>query len=477
MQSVPNSSGHSQKLVLGQKQSLVVTPQLQQALKVLQMSSIELEAFIDLEMANNPFLEREDGVQDDEPLSALDDNSAYDDVAEYGPDWSEAEGMKEWSTVRHDLDSLPSLEQSTPQQRSLYDDILEQISLSFTLLSDRLIAMRMLESLDETGYWRGAPEEVALALNCSVEKVLETLKKLQEFEPTGLFARSLSECLELQLKERNIWSRPFQILLSELELLAKGELKKLCKLCAVDLESLRSMIATIKQLEPKPSRPFGSVHLPIVKPDVYVRPVQGGGEWTVELNQDALPKVLVNTQYFERVKTQGKNKEEGEFLKEKFKSASFITKAMHQRAMTIMRTASEIVKRQESFFKHGIEYLKPMTMKDISEALDLHESTISRVTNHKYIQTPRGIFEMKFFFTSSLSSNQYDVNYSSTSVRYRIKSLIDAETPQKVLSDDDLVDILKAEGIDIARRTVAKYRDMMKIPTSAQRKRTKRGNI
>ncbi|HAX90786.1 MAG TPA: RNA polymerase sigma-54 factor, partial [Rhodospirillaceae bacterium] len=262
-------------------------------------------------------------------------------------------------------------------------------------------------------------------------------------------------------------------LLDHLDLLAKRERTQLMKLCGVDSEDLTDMITEIRALSPKPAVSFASDAAPPIVPDVLLIPLAGGG-WHIELNNDTLPRVLVNEPFYAKIIGGARVANDKAYLSEKWQQANWLVKALHQRATTILKVASEIVKQQDKFFVYGVQHLKPLILRDIATAIEMHESTVSRVTQNKYIATPRGMFELKYFFTGALPSTGGSESVSTLAVRERIKALIDAETPKDVLSDDRLMDLLRAEGIDIARRTVAKYRESLNIPTSAQRRREKR---
>jgi RNA polymerase sigma-54 factor len=256
-------------------------------------------------------------------------------------------------------------------------------------------------------------------------------------------------------------------------LLAKRDIPGLVKACGVDVEDLTEMVAEIRALDPKPALAFDhGVAQPVI-PDVFMRTQLGGG-WLVELNSESLPRVLVDNHYFTRVSRVARNKEEKQYLNEALQSANWLVKSLHQRATTILKVSSEIVRQQEEFFLRGVQYLKPLVLRDIAEAIEMHESTVSRVTSNKYMATPRGIYELKYFFTPSIASSVGGEAHSAESVRHRIKSLTEEESVDKVLSDDKIVEILRAESIEIARRTVAKYRESMGIPSSVQRRREKR---
>jgi RNA polymerase sigma-54 factor len=295
---------------------------------------------------------------------------------------------------------------------------------------------------------------------------------LQTFDPPGVFARNLTECLAIQLKERDRHDPAMQALLQNLELLARRDLPALRKLCGVGEEDLADMIAEIRNLNPKPGLAFGSSTVQSVVPDVFVK-AGPDGAWQVELNSDTLPKVLINQRYYAQVSKTTRNDKDKSYLAECFQTATWLVRALDQRAKTILKVSGEIVRQQDAFFAHGVEHLRPLNLKTVADAISMHESTVSRVTANKYMATSRGIFELKYFFTPAIAAADGGEAHSAEAVRHRIKQLIDAESSREVLSDDTIVDMLREAGIDIARRTVAKYREAMRIPSSVQRRREK----
>jgi RNA polymerase sigma-54 factor len=299
---------------------------------------------------------------------------------------------------------------------------------------------------------------------------------LQGFDPPGVCARSLDECLAIQLKERDRFDPAMQTLVAHLDLLAKRDLPALRRLCGVGEEDLTDMIAEIRQLNPKPGLAFGSTLVQPIVPDVFVRPGPDGG-FIVELNSDTLPKVLVNQIYHAEVAKTTKNDKDKTYLADCLQTATWLIRALDQRAKTILKVATEIVRQQDAFFANGVQHLRPLNLKTIADAIDMHESTVSRVTANKYMATSRGIFELKYFFTSAIAAADGGEAHSAEAVRHRIRQLIDAEDAQHVLSDDTIVERLRTAGIDIARRTVAKYREAMRIPSSVQRRREKQSSL
>ncbi len=476
-----------------------MTPQLQQAIKLLQLSNLELAVFIDQELERNPLLEREDSYRFDAPegeapaaapaaeaegtvLDGMGNGDAAEALdADYGDvydgdgpsDSAEGDAAGQWNRSAggsHDFDDGESnLEQTLAEVVNLREHLLAQLNMDIADPADRLIGLHLMALLDESGYLAGDPADVAATLGCSPDRVETVLRRMQRFDPVGIFARSLKECLALQLAERNRLDPAMQALLDNLPMLARRDLAGLMRVCGVDAEDLGDMIGEIKALDPKPALRFESVVAQTVVPDVLMRRGQDGG-WLVELNSETLPRVLIDTRYYAKIAGVAKTREDKTYISDRLQSANWLVKSLHQRATTILKVATELVRQQDAFFRHGIRQLKPLVLRDIASAIGMHESTVSRVTSNKYIATPRGIYELKYFFTQAIGSAGGGDAHSAEAVRHRIKALIEAEG-RDVLSDDRLVDILKAEGIDIARRTVAKYREGMNIPSSVQRRR------
>ncbi len=505
-----------------QSQSLVMTPQLQQAIKLLQLSNMELTEFVEQELQENPMLERDEGDARDsdgdavephademfddsdggdgpEALESIDFDAAppaefpkddgldvdYDNTytnSDIEPasqaDWDFGPGgdgafAEPASSGGGGFDVLaPDFEQTVSEHRSLRDYLLEQLSLEVEGPADRMIGAYLVDMLDGAGYLVGELEAVAEALVCPVAQVEAVLGTLQAFDPSGIFARDLKECLALQLKERDRFDPCMQTFLDNLDLLACREFAKLARACDCDSEDVADMIAEIRTLDPKPALAFGDELIQPVIPDVLMRAGPGGG-WLIELNAETLPKVLVNNAYYARLRKDSRDRKETEYIVDRFQTANWLVKALHQRATTILKVATELVDQQSMFFSHGVQYLKPLVLHDIADVIEMHESTVSRVTSNKYMATPRGIFELKYFFTASIAATEGGEAHSAEAVRHRIKSLINDESPNKILSDDKIVTLLKSDGVDIARRTVAKYREAMRIPSSIQRRRDK----
>ncbi len=499
----------SQQLQIRQSQALVMTPQLMQAIKLLQLSNLDLVAYVEAELERNPLLDR--GAEDEAPAGELNGAATADkpvaDSEAWGtnesepaapieepldtrvedsfPDHAEAAapartaaegpaGYSEWATVGAGGrdDGEYNLEAFVPAETTLADWLREQLTLAVAAPPRRMIGQYLIDLVDEAGYLAGDLESVAEKLGTTVKEVEAVLAILQSFDPPGICARDLAECLRLQLKERNRFDPAMEALLMRLDLLAKRDFAALKKVCGVSDEDLADMISEIRHLNPKPGLAFGSAIVQPIVPDVFVRPGPDGG-WIVELNSDTLPKVLVNQSYYSEVSATARRDTDKSYLAECLQSATWLVRALDQRARTILKVANEIVRQQDGFFARGVEHLRPLNLKTVAEAISMHESTVSRVTANKYMATTRGIFELKYFFTSAIAASHGGEAHSAEAVRHRIKQLIDAEAAAGVLSDDTIVEKLREAGIDIARRTVAKYREAMRIPSSVQRRREK----
>ena len=472
-----------QRLELRQGQGLVITPQLQQAIKLLQLSNLELEAVIEAELERNPLLQREDGDGPAETAGETEAPAAEGEVYETRElelsDRDTAEGpMVDWSKAGKGGGGFDgdedALERSLTREKSLHEHLTDQALIAHFTAPEMAIAQILIDAVDDAGYMRAPLAEIAERLGCDIALVEKVLTACQGFEPTGIMAQSVPECLKLQLLERNRFDPAMAALIDHLELLARRDLTALRRICGVDDEDLAEMIAELKSLNPRPGAQFGAEPSPAVVPDVFVRADASGG-WRIDLNSDTLPRILVDQRYHARVTAAARSDQEKAYLSDVLSQANWLIKSLDQRARTILKVSSEIVRQQDAFFVHGVEYLRPLNLKTVAEAVGMHESTISRVTSNKYIATPRGVFELKFFFTSSIASNDGTAAHSAESVRFKIKSLIDGEKATgEILSDDRLVELLKEAGVDIARRTVAKYREALRIPSSVERKRAVR---
>ncbi|MEG1451978.1 RNA polymerase factor sigma-54 [Brevundimonas sp.] len=491
-----------QRLEVRQGQGLVITPQLQQAIKLLQLSNLELDAFVEAELERNPLLSRVESEASAEQTDAPDTHSAeseiqfQDGVAQGGESALDAPsdavydaapgeqnevrteaqpGLSDWSRAGSG-GGFENEDHDRPdkQETTLSEHLQAQAALVGFNPSDHAIALILIDSVDEGGYLRADLAEVAERLGVSNDRIENVLACCQGFEPTGVMARSICECLTLQLVERNRFDPAMAALLDNLDLLARRDLVALRKLCGVDHEDLTDMISEIQGLTPRPGAGFGSEPAQTVIPDVFVRSDPAGG-WKVELNSDTLPRLLMDKRYHAEISASARSDGDKVFVADCAAQASWLVKSLDQRARTILKVSSEIVRQQDAFLAFGVEFLRPLTLKVVAEAIEMHESTVSRVTSNKYIATPRGVFELKFFFTAAIQSSDGGATHSAEAVRHRIRSMIDAEdVTGEVLSDDRIVEILQETGIDIARRTVAKYREALRIPSSVERRRMRK---
>lgn len=530
----------TQRLEFRQSQSLVMTPQLMQAIKLLQLSNLDLATFVEDELERNPLLERASDGNDppvagealperaefsghDETGSAGDADSGFEpsDFSDHGggdgfeaaPDeWMNRElgtraeieqtldtgldnvfseepaeaaartaqdaaptAYTEWGGGASNDDSY-NLEAFVAAEETLAGHLAEQLAMAFAGPAQRMIGQYLIDLVDEAGYLPPDLGGVCERLGASQEAVDEVLAVLQKFDPPGICARNLSECLAIQLREQNRYDPAMQALVEHLDMLAKRDIANLRKICGVDDEDLADMIGEIRRLDPKPGLKFGSARMQTVVPDVYVRPGPDGG-WHVELNSDTLPRVLVNQVYYSELSKTIRKDGDKSYFTDCLQNATWLVRALDQRARTILKVATEIVRQQDGFFTQGVAHLRPLNLKAVADAIQMHESTVSRVTANKYMATNRGSFELKYFFTASIASADGGEAHSAEAVRHHIRQLIDGESPSAILSDDTIVERLRESGIDIARRTVAKYREAMRIPSSVQRRRDKQSML
>ncbi|VAW16811.1 RNA polymerase sigma-54 factor RpoN [hydrothermal vent metagenome] len=508
------------RLEIRQSQSLTLTPQLMLSIKLLQFSHLELDAFVEKELERNPLLERVEENQDG-AVSSIEENAnnytgndmraTQDALLEAPARQLDAGALPSASQIAQSMDTevsnlfpeqvgqdsvgqsthlrsespmssgamfrdgdAPDIDQYVPALITLGEHLSKQVGFLITDPGERLIARNLINNLDEAGYLATDCASIATQLGSSSELVEQVLLRIQGCEPVGVFARDLGECLMLQLREKNRMDPLMEKLLENLDLLAAHDFDALKRVVGASSDDLSEMLDEIRQLDPRPGRAFGGAPVQPVIADVLVRKGHDGG-WALELNSEVLPRVLVNRSYFSFVSKHARNKKEKAFLVDCLQNANWLTKSLDQRAQTILKTATEIVRQQDGFFVHGVSSLKPMTLKMVADAIQMHESTISRVTSNKYMATPRGLFEMKYFFTTALGSTSGQEDHSAESVRYLIKLMIDEESPGAILSDDAIARILRQRhAIDVARRTVAKYREGLHIPSSVIRRRQKR---
>ncbi|MGI9364834.1 MAG: RNA polymerase factor sigma-54 [Rhizobiaceae bacterium] len=503
----------AQKLTMRQGQSLVMTPQLSQSIKLLTLSNIELAAFVEAEIEKNPVLEAAPNQplsdrtgQADQPVvdavrdltndteletsaKALSENlgtsleNVYPDEQDYrAPASDNAKTKEEYdsriSTGGLQLSSAVSAHDQTvadytAAQETLQDTLTGQLAISGAPITISKIASDIIDNLDPAGYLRTDLPDIAERLGAIENECEIALKLVQSFEPTGVGARSLEECLRLQLKDQDRLDPAIDAVLDNLDLLAKRDFAALQSLSGLDMEDLGDILLEIQSLDPKPGTIFESTPVQHIVPDVFVSE-NPDGSWHIELNTETLPRVLVNNEYMADIGGKLSSENEKEFISDCLQTANWLTKSLDQRAQTILKVSREIVKQQDAFLAYGVRHLRPLTLQMVADEIEMHESSVSRVTSNKYMLTPRGLFELKYFFTTGINHSGNGENHSSESVRDRIKAMINAETSKTVLSDEAIVDKLNDDGIEIARRTVAKYREAMQIPSSVQRRREKK---
>ncbi len=501
------------RLDLRQSQSLVMTVQLQQAIKLLALTNVELEAYIGGELEKNPLLDagelgtaaatpapaaepatadqliaagngaadapldvdftaetfHHDGPTDSITDSSFQQGGSFDGAGAIGNGGSgDGEGI--------DFDAMAAAEPS------LIDLLIEQAVAAFADPVDLVIARHLIDQIDDAGYLTGSSvDEIADRLDADPAAVERILGVIHTFDPVGVGARTLRECLTVQTREADRFDPAMAALLANLETLARGDMATLRRVCEVDQEDLSDMIRELRGYNPKPGLQYGGERAQSVIADVFVHRLAKGG-WVVELNSATLPRVLVDRGYHAQLSAAPAGHDAGSkerareakvFLSDCLASANWLVKALDQRARTIIKVATELVKQQEAFFEHGVDHLKPLTLRAIADEIGVHESTVSRVTSNKYLACDRGLFELKYFFTSGIQSNDGGEASSALAVKNRISRLIAGEPPAIPLSDDKLVVLLRGEGFDIARRTVMKYREAMGIGSSVARRRAK----
>lgn len=473
-------------LELKGQQQLIMTPQLREAISLLQLNNQELAGYLENELAENPFLEKDEkspeGESDEAPAEnpGSEDTDPMEEAFDTGSDWA---NVGKGGNLSFD-DENESFAERMTEKKTLRAHLAEQLTIMTDKPAERMIGMLLIDRLDEAGYLRENTEVLAQQLGCPKDRIDALLARMKKFDPAGVFARDLADCLSIQLAERDRLDPAMQKCVANLQKVADGDMKGLARICGVGIDDVADMIHEIRELNPKPSNEFDHSIAQTALPDVVMRPIPKhlGGGWKVELNHDTLPRVLVNQEYANIVmnaplgaagKLKNVDKKDKQYLSDRMASANWLVRALDQRAQTILKVASEIIERQDGFFLFGVEFLKPLTLRDIAEVVGVHESTVSRVTMSKFIGTPRGLFELKYFFDSGVGAGG-GTELAAEAIKAKIKTMVDAETLDNVLSDDDIADKLKAEGIDIARRTVAKYREAVGIGSSADRRRKKK---
>ena len=464
-------------------QNIALTPQLIQAIKLFELNNIELEEYIDREIIDNPFLDKDDGFNEKDN----DKNYNENNLSENNPS---SESEIHISNQESPIDDQSNIfdngygsdnseinnyiEETVSFKKSSKDLLIEQVNIAFKNELDKQIAFLLIDNLDSSGFLKISLKDFSIDIGVDENKVNKVLLELKKFEPIGVFSQSLEESFLLQLEDRKLLNNSIKKLINNLEILASGDLKKLTKICDTDADEIFKMLKIIRSCNPRPLSSFDENDYDDIKePDVIVKKVKS--KWIVELNENTLPKVLINTGYYEELASKKLTKEDKDYLATRYASGKWLLKALEQRSATILRVSREIIRQQNSFLEDGLVHIKPMILKDIAKELDLHESTISRITNSKEIDTPRGIYSLKFFFSKAIVSAGND-DISSQSVKTKIRNFIDNET-LKTLSDTKLKDLLYDSGIKIARRTITKYREEMNIPSSFERKKIKKLKI
>ena len=481
------------RLDLRQTQSLVMTPQLQQAIKLLALSNLEIETFIGEALENNPLLEagevrRDDDAGEAPSADAPGEAATSDELMLAGAGEADApldidpgaldtdRDTGDWSAahVMGGGEDGPDISERGDDEPTLAEHLEAQIGPAARDTQTAFIARHIAGLLDEAGYLPVPLHDIAAELGISLADAEAALALLQSLDPTGVGARSLSECLALQAIEADRYDPCMQVLIANLELLGKGSFAQLKRICDVDDEDFADMLSELRGYDPKPGLKFGGGERAPVVPDILISAARKGNGWDIALNEATLPRLVVNRDYYVELRSGCDDRESLGWLSEKLADANWLVKALDQRQKTILKVTAEIVKQQDGFFRRGVSELKPLTLRTVADAIEMHESTVSRVTSNKYLHCERGTFELKYFFTSGVGGGADGEGASAEAVKARIKALCEAEDPKKILSDDKLVELLKAEGFDLARRTVAKYREAIGIGSSVQRRRQKK---
>ncbi len=483
----------NQQLKIKQNQSIVMTPQLQQAIKLLQLTNIELTEYVENAKLENPFIKEdlnikkietneqktsdvfENSKQNEDPLkisSDLEMNNSFDThIAERSYEKNNTSIKNNFENKNTFLSEV--IENTVSNKISLKEYLTNQIMLSFEK-KDQSVAISLIDYLHSSGWLIHPVEEIAEELNKPINYIEEIIQQLQSLEPNGIFAKNLSECLKIQLKEKGILNKTYEVLIDNLTLITKGKIKTLTKLCEIENDKIIQMVNTIKTLNPKPAETFNDEPINMSEPDIIVTKTNKG--WKIDLNRSTLPTINLDEDYINEISNLNLGADDNEFSANKIGEAKWLQKAVDQRNKTILKVASVILQKQIGFFKHGLSHMKPLILKDIADAIGMHESTVSRVTNSKLILTDWGLLSLKEFFSAAIPSSEESDKHAASAVREALKKLISTEVSSKPLSDEKIADVLSNQGIDVARRTVAKYRDMLSIPSSAERKRRSKLN-
>ena len=482
----------TQNLNIKQKQSLVMTPQLQQAIKLLQLTNLELKQFLEEQTFDNPFINVEEETQasekkdldiipsekndsnseqvlanettsfSDDPTSNEDYDNRFDNAnIDYGiAANSKSNNGEDWDLI---ASTVPN------HEKSLIAHIEDQLPYLLNTPREHFIARFFLEALEPSGWLGKSLDDIQIEAGTDYDDLENILVKLQAVEPTGLFARNLSECLRLQISDKGLMCNELSILLDNLLLLGKGDLKGLMKRIGCNEQKIKEFLVIIRSVDPKPGSSFSSEDSNNHKPDLLVRKM--GGDWIVDLNRSTLPSININEDYAKKLSPQGRNNKIDDYASQAISSARWLKRALEQRNITTLKIAAEIIKRQSSFLEKGMDFLQPLSLKDIATAIKMHESTVSRVTNGLMVATPKGTFPLKSLFSVTIETEDKENSKSAAAVRNMIKKILHEEKGDKPLSDDIIAKLVSKNGVKLARRTVAKYREMLNIPSSSERKR------
>lgn len=465
-----------------QRQSLTVSNNLIQSLRILQFRQDELSAYLEDQAERNPFIDLRmplaprlpsGSSRASEPIGSTSNQSPKKSRELARQDTYRAAGGGVSGGRQNQLDPDAQIAATCRAQTTLREHLHQQIALTLDTEADRAIAVELADNIDPDGYMRTDPDLIAETLDTDTESVLRILSIIQGFEPAGIGARTLAECLRLQLASRNLLTSGIERLLENLDLLAKFEISKLASLTRSSQEAVIEMARLVRTLDPKPGHRFDADPVMPALPDILAE-CDPDGEMRIELNSELLPRVLVDRQYFSTIKLRNSSEEDRKFVADCMSSASFLARCLDQRAKTLLTVVTEIASRQRQFLLHGKKHLRPLCLKDVAQSTGYHESTVCRAIANKFIMTPHGMYDLRFFFSNAVGGSAEEDDHSAEKVRHQIRTLVEQETADAVLSDGQIVDALKADGIDLARRTVAKYRDMMRIPSSLQRRREKR---
>ncbi|MBB6426289.1 RNA polymerase factor sigma-54 [Sphingopyxis sp. JAI128] len=476
------------RLDLRQSQSLVMTPQLQQAIKLLALSNLELETYLAEALEGNPLLDTASvdsegsGVNEpagDAPAAEAASLDADQALSAEGGSANDLDVDLAADSFHHDSasDNIGlsgggediDFDSFADHEGTLHDHLLAQVGERFGGI-EAIVAGQLVALIDETGYLRADLAELAAQLGVPLALIETVLGVVQTFDPSGVGARDLAECIAIQAREADRYDPAMATMIAHLDLVAKGAFPQLKRICGVDDEDLADMIRELRGYDPKPGLKYGGEGAPAVVPDLYIRQTAKG--WAVEINNGTLPRLLVNRRYYTEL-AEGAAAKSRAWLSEQLAGANWLVRALDQRQRTIVKVASEIVKQQEGFFLNGVAHMRPLTLRQVAEAIGMHESTVSRVTSNKYLSCARGLFELKYFFSSGISATQGDGAVSAEAVKSRIRAMIESEDAKAILSDETIAQKLSAEGHDIARRTVVKYREAMGYGSSVQRRRQK----